>query len=113
MCSLWPKCNEWSNCNFLERRHKDGDEYLYHIVRVRGDETWVSFVNVETKEQSKQRMHTHPNKPKKFKRTSARKLMATFSWERKGVLIVEFMQRGTTITSEVYCETLEKRRKAI
>jgi hypothetical protein len=31
----------------------------------RGDETWASFVNVETKEQSKQWMHTHsPNKPK-------------------------------------------------
>jgi hypothetical protein len=35
---------------FLERCHKDGDEFLNHIVRVTGDETWVSFVNVETKE---------------------------------------------------------------
>jgi hypothetical protein len=37
-------------------------------------------VNVETKEQSKQWLHTHsPNKPKKFKQTlSARKLMALF-----------------------------------
>jgi hypothetical protein len=25
-------------------------------------------------------------------------------WDRKGVLMVEFMQRGTTIMSEVYCE---------
>jgi hypothetical protein len=38
----------------------------------------------------------------------ARKLMAAFFWERKGVLVVEFMQQGTTITSEVYCETLKK-----
>jgi hypothetical protein len=30
-------------------------------------------------------MHTHlPNKPKKFKQTSARKLMATVFWDRKG-----------------------------
>jgi hypothetical protein len=35
---------------FLEQFHKDGDEFLSHIVRVTGDETWVSFVNVETKE---------------------------------------------------------------
>jgi hypothetical protein len=63
-------------------------------------------VNVETKEQSKERMHTHlPNKPKTFKQTlSTRKLMATVFWDRKGVLMVEFMQQGTTITSEVYCE---------
>jgi hypothetical protein len=40
--------------NFLERYHKDGDEFLNHIVRVIDDETWVSFLNAETKEQSKQ-----------------------------------------------------------
>jgi hypothetical protein len=59
---------------------------------VRSDETWISFVNVENKEQSKQWMHTHlPNKPKKFKRMlSARKLMATVFLDRKGVLMVEF-----------------------
>jgi hypothetical protein len=38
----------------LERYHKDSDEFLNHIVRVTGDETWVSFVNFETKGQSKQ-----------------------------------------------------------
>jgi hypothetical protein len=30
--------------------HKDGDEFLNHIALVMGDKTWVSFVNVETKE---------------------------------------------------------------
>jgi hypothetical protein len=58
--------------------HKYGDEFLNHIVRVTDDETWLSFLNVETKEQSKQWMHTHsPHKPKKFKEPSARKLMET------------------------------------
>jgi hypothetical protein len=37
----------------LEQCRKDGDEFLNEIVRVTGDETWVSFVNVETKEQPK------------------------------------------------------------
>jgi hypothetical protein len=64
---------------FLERYHKDCDEFLNHIVRVTGDETWVSFVNGETEKQSKQWMHTHsPNKPKKFKQTSASMLMVEF-----------------------------------
>jgi hypothetical protein len=94
---------------FLEQYHKDGDEFLSHILRVTGGETWVSFLNVETKEQSKQRMHTHsPNKSKKFKQPlSARKLIATVFWDRKGMLMVEFTQQGTAITSEVYCETLK------
>jgi hypothetical protein len=104
-----------SALTFLERYHKDDDELLNHSVGVTGDETWVSFVNFETKEQSQQWMHTHsPNKPKKFKQTlSARKLRATVFWDRKGVLMVEFMQQGKTITSEMYCETLKNLRMAI
>jgi histone-lysine N-methyltransferase SETMAR len=60
-------------------------------------------------------MHTNSsNKPKKFKqRLSVRKLMATVFWDRKGVLMVEFIQQGTTITSVVYCETLKKLHRAI
>jgi hypothetical protein len=43
---------------------------------------------------------------KKFKQMlSARKLMATVFWDRKGVLMVEFMQQGTTIMSEENCES--------
>jgi hypothetical protein len=36
---------------------------------------------------------------------SARKLMATVFWGRKGVLMVEFMQQGATIMLQAYCET--------
>jgi hypothetical protein len=55
--------------DFLERYHKDGDEFLNHIVQVTGDETWVSFVNAATKEQSKQWVHTHSSKKPKLKQT--------------------------------------------
>jgi hypothetical protein len=36
-----------STLTYLERYHKDGDEFHNHIVRVIGDETWVSFVCVK------------------------------------------------------------------
>jgi hypothetical protein len=67
-------------------------------------------VNAETKEQSKQWMHTHsPKEPKKFEENLfERKLMATVFWDRIGVLMMELMQQGTAITSEVYSETLKK-----
>jgi histone-lysine N-methyltransferase SETMAR len=60
-------------------------------------------------------MHTHsPNKPRKFKQLLAnRKLMATVFWDRKGLLFIKFMEPQTTITSETYCETLKKLRRAI
>jgi hypothetical protein len=44
---------------FLERYHKDGNEFLRHTVWGTGYETLVSLVNVETKEQLKQWMHVH------------------------------------------------------
>jgi hypothetical protein len=73
-------------------------------------------MNVKTKEQSKQWMHTHsPNKPKSLNKRClpARKLMASVSWDKKKVLMVEFMQQGTTVTSEVHCKTLKKPSRAI
>jgi len=61
-----------SALTFLQTYWDEGEEFLYRIVT--GDETWVQFVNAETKEQSKQWMHTHsPNKPKKFKQTPSNK----------------------------------------
>jgi hypothetical protein len=74
------------------------------------DGTWVSFVNVETKEQYKLWIHTYsPNNKKSLNEgcLPGGKLMAIVFWDRKGVLMVESMQQGTTITSEVYYKTLK------
>jgi histone-lysine N-methyltransferase SETMAR len=58
-------------------------------------------------------VHTFTKQARTFKEKSARKLMATVFYARKGVLMVEFMQQGATITSQVYCEILKKVRRAI
>lgn len=39
--------------------------------------------------------------------------MASVFWDKKGILLVDFMPRGTTINADVYCETLKKLRKKI
>ncbi|GBM62059.1 Mariner Mos1 transposase [Araneus ventricosus] len=44
---------------------------------------------------------------------SARKLMVTVFWDAQGILLIEFMTRGTTINSQVYCRTLKKLKRAI
>jgi hypothetical protein len=92
-----------SGFTFIERYHKDDDEFLSHIIRVTGDETWVSFVNLETNEQSKQWMHTHsPNKPKKIKEKYACQKADVTCFLGQERTTEEFMQQGTTITSDVY-----------
>jgi acyl-CoA thioesterase len=72
-------------------------------------------VNVEIKEQSEQWMHAHsPNKLKTLNKClTSRKLMAAVFWDRKGVLMVEFMQQGTTITSSVLLNTKKILHRAI
>jgi hypothetical protein len=61
----------------------------------------VSFVTVETKEQSKQWMHTYSsNTPKTFEQTlSGRKLIATVILNRKWVQMAEFTTRDNNVRS--------------
>ena len=42
-----------------------------------------------------------------------KEMMAKVIWEGKGILLTELMAPGNTITSEVYCETLNKLRMSI
>ncbi|KAJ4450185.1 hypothetical protein ANN_01592 [Periplaneta americana] len=50
----------------------------------------------------------------KFKQTlSVRKVMCTVFWDRKGILLIDFLPRGETVNADRYCETLRKLRHAI
>jgi [histone H3]-lysine36 N-dimethyltransferase SETMAR len=99
--------------DFLTRYDQGGESFMNRIVT--GDETWIKYVNPETKEQSKVWGHTaSPHKPTKARQGfSGRKLMATVFWDSKGVLLVEFMERGATINADSYVETLKNLRRAI
>jgi len=82
-----------SALTFLMHYHKEGDSVLSHIVT--GDETWVSHMTSESKQQSLHWKHTGPPKRKKFKQTfSTRKIMCTVFWDRQGVLLVEFLPQA-------------------
>jgi len=97
---------------FMMHYHKEGDGMLSHIVT--GDETWVSNITPESKQQSLHWKHTGSPKRKKFKQTiSRRKIMCTVFWDRQAVLLEEFLPQGTTINSAIYCETLKKLRHAV
>jgi len=39
--------------------------------------------------------------------------MCTVFWDRKGILLVDFLPEGSTINAGVYCNTLKKLRCAI
>jgi len=39
--------------------------------------------------------------------------MATIFWDRKGILLIGFLERGLTINADVYCENVRKIKRAI
>ncbi|KAJ4437856.1 hypothetical protein ANN_13795 [Periplaneta americana] len=97
---------------FLQRYHDDGDEFLDRIVT--GNETWISHFTPETKQQSMHWRHSGSPVRTKFKQTlSVRKVMCTVFWDRKGILLIDFLPRGETVNADRYCETLRKLRRAI
>ena len=98
--------------SFLECYDREGDAFLDQIVT---DETWVRCVNAETKLQSMQWGHTaSPKKPTKCCQTlSTRKFMATVFLDKRGLLLVEFLERIATVNTERYCNILRNFRRAI
>ncbi|KAJ4432825.1 hypothetical protein ANN_21464 [Periplaneta americana] len=112
-------CEVRSVIRFLNARHLKPAEIYRQLKEVYGDtvmnERNVSHNTPETKRQSRQWHHpSSPKKPRKFKQTlSTQNVMATVFWDRKDVLLLDFMPKGTTINANRYCETLRKLRRAI
>jgi len=51
---------------------------------------------------------------KKFKTSiSVKKIMASVFWDRKSILLVDFLPPGATVDTATYCDTLTRLRRAI
>lgn len=80
-------------------------EFLRRFVT--GDETWIHHYTPETKEQSKQWISPGECAPKKAKTVpSAGKVMATVFWDERGVIFVDYLEKGRTITGLYYADLL-------
>lgn len=80
---------------------RNPSEFLRRFVTV--DETWVHYYTPETKEQSKQWTFRGEPAPRKAKVVpSAGKVMATVFWDSRGVIFIDYLEKGRTITGEYY-----------
>lgn len=96
----------------LSRYKLEGNEFLERIVT--GDETWVHYSTPENKRDSMTWKHLGSPPVRKFKSgPSARKLMATVFWDCRGILLVDFLPSGESVTAGRYCETLDRLREAV
>ena len=94
--------NTSEQCLTLFKRNPK--EFLRRFVTV--DETWIHWHTPETKEQSKQWISPGERAPKKAKTDlSAGKVMATVSWDSQGVIYIDYLEKGKTVTG-LYCAEL-------
>ena len=57
------------------------------------DEAWVLHFDPESKKQSMQWKHSGSPSPKKFKKASAGKVMASILWDNQGVRMVDYLDK--------------------
>ena len=101
-----------SVCRALLKRFRSKDDLLLHLVTV--DETLVHYYEPDNKAQSRQWVGPGSPRPKKFKmQPSAGKEMATVFWDAKGVIMLDFLPKRSTITGVYYANLLDQLRIAI
>lgn len=91
---------------------QDPEDFLQRFITM--DETWVHHYQPESKQQSRQWKHPGSPTPKKAKNVkSAGKVMASIFWDAEGVLLVDFLESGRTITGTYYAHLLQQLREKI
>ena len=97
-----------SVCSTLLKRFRLKDDFLLHLVTV--DETWVHY----EPENKAQWLGPRSPRPKKFKmQPSAGKVMATVFWDAKGVIMLDFLPKRSTIIGVYYANLLDQLRTPI
>jgi len=85
-------------------RYLDDPHFLDNIIT--GDEKWILYVNETLKRQwlGKGQKGVPTSKPEPH----PQKIMLSVWWGVRGVVYWELLPKGTTITSEIYCNQLEQ-----
>ena len=101
----------------LLKHFRSKDDFLLHLMTVDG--TWVHYYEPENKAQSRQWAQSQwvrpgSPRPKNFKtQPSAGKVMATVFWDAKGIIMLDFLPKRSTITGVYYANLLDQLRTAI
>lgn len=91
----------------LDKFKRNPSEFLRCYVTV--DETWIHHYTPETKSQSAQWVSPGEGAPKKAKTIpSAGKVLATIFWDSKGIILIDYLEKGRTITGQYYANLLDR-----
>jgi len=73
------------------------------------DETWIHHYTPESKQQPKQWTEAGCSAPKKTRLVpSAGKVMVLVFWDAEGILSIDYLEKGKTVTGEYYSNLLTR-----
>jgi histone-lysine N-methyltransferase SETMAR len=83
----------------LERFNKNKTDFVRRFITM--DETWIHHYTPESKQRSKQWTEAGCSPPEKTRSVpSAGKVMASMFRDAEGILFIDYLERGKTITGE-------------
>ena len=91
----------------LERFKQNKNDFLHRFITM--DETWIYHYDPKLKQECLQWTEAGCSAPKQVKsQQSAKKVTAYVFWYEKGILLIDYLQKGKTINSENYCSLLDQ-----
>jgi histone-lysine N-methyltransferase SETMAR len=91
----------------LEHFNKNKTDFVHQFITMDG--TWIHHYTPESKQQSKQWTEAGCSALKKTSSVpSAGKVMALVFWDAEGILFINYVEKGKTITREYYSNILTR-----
>src|SRR5215475_2968533 len=91
----------------LEHFNKNKTDIVCRFITM--DETWIHHYTPESKQQPKQCTEAGCSAPKKTRSVpSAGKVVASVFWDAEGILFIDYLEKGKTITGEYYSNLLTR-----
>ncbi|KFD56277.1 hypothetical protein M513_02732 [Trichuris suis] len=96
----------------LELFENSEEDFLRRIVT--GDEVWLCHYDPESEQQSRQWKHVNSPRAKRARlEPRLGKILATIFWDTEGILLIDYMEDGGTITGKYYANLLLQLREEI
>ena len=91
--------------DLLSRYNEEGPEMMERIVT--GDEKWFYYHDPASKQESREWRNVGSPPPLKVNTArSAGKRMASVFWDRKGILLIDWLPQNHSINAQYYCQLL-------
>lgn len=97
------------NLSMFNRNPKD---FVRRFITM--DETWIHYYTPESMQQSKQWVSPGETAPKRPKTQQwAGKVMASVFWDARGIIFIDYLEKGKTITGAYYSTLLDRLKSEI